>query len=115
MTISRLGSARPDSTKLRWRVEISASVASSNWLMRRRMRQSRSISPTLRRPVPIGTAVTREASVSMTSILAKDVHRTITSEVMHRLCAADIAYMKTLVIGSRRVFLSAFTEGDAIA
>ncbi|MEM5328699.1 hypothetical protein VSR34_19185 [Paraburkholderia sp. JHI2823] len=51
----------------------------------------------------------------MTSILDKDVHQTITSEVMHRLCAADIAYMKTLGMGSRRVFSSAFTVGDAIA
>lgn len=47
-TISRLGLARPVSTKLRWRAEISASKASSSWLRRRRCRQSRIFSPICR-------------------------------------------------------------------
>src|SRR5262245_48035895 len=37
-TISRLGRLRPVSTKLRWREEISASIARVSWLIRRRSR-----------------------------------------------------------------------------
>jgi hypothetical protein len=44
--MSRLGNARPVSTKLRWRVEIRASQARSSWLSRRRWRHSRSRAPT---------------------------------------------------------------------
>ncbi|CAM2161289.1 hypothetical protein BC2230_100033 [Burkholderia cepacia] len=44
-TISRLGCARPDSTKLRWRAETSASSASAIWLRRRRCRHVRSSGP----------------------------------------------------------------------
>src|SRR3569832_552629 len=44
--ISRLGVARPVSTKLKWRAEISASLARSSWLMRRRCRQWRRCTPT---------------------------------------------------------------------
>jgi len=68
--------------------------------MRRRTRQSRSISPTLRRPVPVGAAGREEASVFMASILAKGVRQAITSEVRRRLRTADNEYMKTL--GKRR-------------
>src|SRR5229473_2624222 len=45
-TISRLGTARPVSTKLRCRGEISAAIARSSWLMRRSPRHSRSSDPT---------------------------------------------------------------------
>ena len=47
-TISRLGIARPVSTKLRCRVDRSASTARSSWLRRRRWRQPRSWVPTVR-------------------------------------------------------------------
>src|SRR5690349_6241214 len=43
--MSRLGAERPDSTKLRWRCETSASTDNSSWLMRRRWRQVRSRFP----------------------------------------------------------------------
>jgi hypothetical protein len=43
--IARLGCARPVSTKLRWRGEMSASRARSSWLRRRCWRQLRSWSP----------------------------------------------------------------------
>ena len=39
------GCARPDSTKLRWRAETSASSASAIWLSRRRCRHVRSSGP----------------------------------------------------------------------
>src|SRR3954454_18114662 len=44
--MSRLGLERPVSTKLRWRVETSASSASSIWLKRRWSRQRRRSGPT---------------------------------------------------------------------
>ncbi|CAG9221865.1 Exodeoxyribonuclease V beta chain [Burkholderia vietnamiensis] len=44
-TMSRLGCARPDSTKLRCRADTSASSASAIWLRRRRCRQVRSNGP----------------------------------------------------------------------
>ena len=44
---SRLGWLRPVSTKLRCRVETSASIDSSSWLRRRRSRHCRSSSPTV--------------------------------------------------------------------
>ena len=44
-TISRDGAARPVSTKLRWRADISASPARSSWLRWRRCRHSRKWSP----------------------------------------------------------------------
>src|ERR1700754_2393108 len=43
--MSRLGVARPLSTKLRWRCEMPASKARSSWLRRRRCRQLRSWAP----------------------------------------------------------------------
>src|SRR3954462_8316282 len=46
--MSRLGLQRPVSTKLRWRVEASASSASSIWLRRRWSRQRRRRGPTPR-------------------------------------------------------------------
>jgi hypothetical protein len=44
-TMSRLGMLRPDSMKLRWRCDTSASAASASWLSDRRRRQSRRIAP----------------------------------------------------------------------
>src|SRR5690349_11586388 len=48
-TMARLACDRPVSMKLRWRVEMSTSVASSSWLRWRRWRQARSSSPNGRR------------------------------------------------------------------
>src|SRR5689334_17962951 len=47
MIISGVGRERPVSTKLRWRVEISAWMDSSSWLRLRRSRQERSSRPTV--------------------------------------------------------------------
>src|SRR5262245_56213995 len=44
--MSRLGWARPDSRKLRWRVELSASRARPSWLIRRRSRHCLTSRPT---------------------------------------------------------------------
>src|SRR4051812_10954121 len=44
--MSRPGFERPVSTKLRWRVEMPASSATSSWVRRRRSRHSRSCRPT---------------------------------------------------------------------
>ena len=46
ISISRDGAARPVSMKLKWRAEISASLARSSWLRRRRCRHCRKCSPT---------------------------------------------------------------------
>ncbi|HEY5357986.1 MAG TPA: hypothetical protein VIJ82_09935 [Streptosporangiaceae bacterium] len=48
MIIVGVGRERPVSTKLRWRIEMSARMARSSWLSRRRSRYSRSSSPTVR-------------------------------------------------------------------
>src|SRR5579863_7451449 len=93
MTISRLGSARPDSTNERWRVEISASDASSNWLMRRRCRHSRSMSPTVRLAAlgagDGGRGALKVLMVFMVRMIAKRRRVSITCRVMSFLLAAE--------------------------
>src|SRR5436190_1011298 len=67
-TISRLGRARPVSTKLKCRAEIAASLASSSWLMRRRRRQSRSIWPTAVEGAAAGKPGSRNAETEAASV-----------------------------------------------
>src|SRR4051812_318788 len=85
--MSRDGAARPVSTKLKWRAEISASPARSSWLRWRRCRHSRRWSPTW-------TGWVRSArAAEVCAFMAKTYHanfvRSITSEVIELGRALD--------------------------